>query len=140
MAQFSEHTKQRLAEVVLPPVGTIKGNPVGLSPVSAFIPGVYRNTYETVLQDENIDMFLVALCTVELEDDSTLAMLGELLPQMAARKPVVVATTAPEDINLPRYQWLAEKGLPVYRDPKVAAIALAKLAEYGDFVRSCAVP
>jgi len=140
MAQFSEYTRERLAKVMLPPVGTIPGNPVGLSPVSAFIPGVYRNTYETVLQDENIDMFLVALCTVEVEDDSTLAMLGELLTPMAARKPVVVATTAPEDITLPQYRWLAEKGIPVYRDPRAAAIALAKLAEYSDFVRSCGEP
>jgi acyl-CoA synthetase (NDP forming) len=136
MAQFSEHTRTRLAEV-MPPVGTIAVNPVGLSPVSIHIPGVYRNTLETFLQDENIDMFLFALCGTEVGDDSVLAMLGELLTQMAAKRPVVVASTAPEETTSPPYRWLAEKGIPVYRDPMRAAIALAKLADYSDFVRSC---
>lgn len=135
MAQFSQDTRKRLAEVMLPHVGTIPNNPVGLSPVSLFIPGVYRNTYEAVLQDENIDMFLVALCPVEVRDDATLSMLCELLPPMAAKKPVVVSSTAPAQMTAPQYQQFVRNNIPLYPDPKRAAIALARLAKYSAFAR-----
>ena len=127
IAQYSEKTNQRLSEI-LPAIGTTIANPTDIGAGVLMNPKLYREAAKTLLEDENVDM----LITVTGPDNpSTIVDLAKVAQN--ATKPMVISLFDIAGLVEPQIKFLQDKHIPVYLDPKRAAFALSKLAEYAEF-------
>ena len=113
---------------MLPPVGTSVGNPTDTGVASLLDPGLYAKAIEIVADDEGIDMILVISTPVQacLENVAAAAK--------AIDKPLAVSVFALPESEPEVYKFLSEQGVAAYPDPKRAAYALARMAEYSRFL------
>lgn len=127
LPKLDEKTVARLREV-LPPVGTSVGNPTDTGVASLLNPELYAKAIEIVADDPGIDMILVISTPVQacLEHVAAAAK--------AIDKPLAVSVFALPESEPGIYEFLAAKGVAAYPDPKRAANALARMAEYAAFV------
>ncbi len=128
VSPFSENTKNELYKVI-PLVGTSVENPVDLSIASAVAPKVYRDVIRILDHDENVDMLLV-IGNGGKDFDNTI-----IEAKKESRKPLVVALIMPIELVLQDFKLLQTNNIPVYNDPRRAANALAKVANYAEFRR-----
>lgn len=128
VSQFSENTKKELYKVI-PPVGTSIGNPVDLSIAAAVAPNTYGDVIRILGRDENVDMLLVIGIGGRIFDDTIIEAMKE------SKKPLLVALIMPVELVLQDFKLLQTNNIPVYTDPRRAASALAKLANYAEFRR-----
>jgi acetyltransferase len=126
--QLSENTKNHLYKII-PPFGTSVGNPVDLSIASAEAPKVYRDVIRILDRDENVDMFL-AIGNGGREFNNTI-----IESMKESKKPLLVTLIMPIELVLQDFKLLQANRIPVYTDPRRAANALAKLANYAEFRR-----
>ena len=127
MAKYSEKTIQKLSKI-LPAIGTTAANPTDIGAGVLINPQLYSETAKILLEDENVDM----LITVTGPDNPT-SIKGLAEVAQNASKPVVISLFDIAGLVEPQVKFLREKQIPVYLDPKRAAFALAKLAEYAEF-------
>jgi acyl-CoA synthetase (NDP forming) len=130
--QLSENTKNELRKVILP-VGTSVGNPIDLSIASAAAPKVYRDVIRILDRDENVDMLLAIGNGGEEFNNTIIEAMKE------SKKPLLVTLIMPIELVLQDFKLLQANSIPVYTDPRRAANALAKLANYAEFRRHCEV-
>jgi acetyltransferase len=128
VSPFSENTKNELYKVI-PPVGTSVGNPVDLSIASAEAPQVYGDVIRILGRDENVDMLLVIGNGGKEFDNTIIGAMKE------SKKPLLVTLMMPIELVLQDFKSLQTNSIPVYTDPRRAANALAKLANYAEFRR-----
>ena len=127
MAKYSEKTIQKLSKI-LPAIGTTAANPTDIGAGVLINPQLYSETAKILLEDENVDM----LITITGPDNpASIKGLAEVAQN--AGKPMVVSLFDIAGLVEPQVKFLREKQIPVYLDPKRAAFALAKLAEYAEF-------
>jgi len=126
--QLSENTKKELYKVILP-VGTSAGNPVDLSIASAEAPKVYKDVIRILNRDENVDMLLAIGNGGKEFNDTIIEAMKE------SKKPLLVTLIMPIELVLQDFKLLQTNSIPVYTDPRRAANALAKLANYAEFRR-----
>lgn len=126
LAKLSDHTCDRLAQVV-PPVGGTADNPVDLGVAALLAPQTYGEAIRILSEDENVDMLLIFAIPDRPHTQEILE---------AARrsgKPLVVALPALPEMVPSEYRFLSENGIPTYADARKAAFVLAKLADYAEF-------
>lgn len=131
-------TQKLLAEVV-EKVGTSVNNPVDLGLIGALAPDHYvKNAIQVVARDPNIDMILAAFTGPPLDDDVRDRKVADLLLSVIAEggKPTVICGATPQGWPRGELRFLAQSNVPVYPEPRRAVFALAKLAQYSEFVRS----
>ena len=127
MAEYSEKTNQLLSRL-LPAIGTTIANPTDIGAGVLVNPTLYGETAKILLDDENVDM----LITITGPDNpSTVKDLAEVAQN--AVKPMVISLFDIAGLVEPQVKFLRDKHVPVYLDPKRAAFALAKLAEYAEY-------
>jgi acyl-CoA synthetase (NDP forming) len=127
MAKYSEKTIQKMSKI-LPAIGTTAANPTDIGAGVLINPQLYGETAKILLEDENVDM----LITVTGPDNpASIKGLAELAQN--AGKPMVISLFDIAGLVEPQVKFLREKQIPVYLDPKRAAFALAKMAEYAEF-------
>jgi len=127
MAEYSEKTNQLLSRL-LPAIGTTIANPTDIGAGVLVNPTLYGETAKILLDDENVDM----LITITGPDNpSTVKDLAEVAQN--AVKPMVISLFDIAGLVEPQVKFLLDKHVPVYLDPKRAAFALAKLAEYAEY-------
>ena len=125
--RLSESTTSRL-RAVLPPVGTSVGNPTDTGVASLLNPELYAQAIEIVADDEGIDMILVISTPVQA------CLENVALAARAIDKPLAVSVFALPESEPGIYNFLSEQGVAAYPDPKRAARALSRLAEYARFL------
>jgi len=126
VAPISRETKQELAKII-PASGTSVENPVDLSIAAIVAPRMYAEVIGILARDENVDMLLViGTGGEEFSDEVRDAV-------RAVSKPVAVSLINPMASLLRDYEILMGSGVPVYPDPRRAAISLAKLVDYARF-------
>jgi acetyltransferase len=125
LPSLSENTVARLREV-LPPVGTSVGNPTDTGVASLLDPGLYAKAIEIVAEDEGIDMLLVMATPVQACLEHVAAAAKSI------SKPLAVSVFALPESEPEVYRFLSEKGVAAYPDPKRAAYALSRMAEYAE--------
>ena len=127
IARYTEKTNQKLREI-LPAVGTTAANPTDIGAGVLVNPSLYGQTAKILLEDENVDM----LITVTGPDNpDSIRGLAEVA--RSTGKPMAVALFDIAGLVEPQVKYLQEKHVPVYLDPKRAANALAKMAEYAEY-------
>ncbi len=129
LPKLHETTVARLREV-LPPVGTSVGNPTDTGVASLLNPELYAKAIEIVADDPGIDMILVISTPVQVCLEHVAAAAKSI------DKPLAVSVYALPESEPGIYEFLAEKGVAAYPDPKRAAIVLARMAEYAAFVKA----
>jgi len=127
LPRLSEKTAARLREV-LPPVGTAVGNPTDTGVASLLDPSLYAKAIEIVAADEGIDMILVISTPVP----ACLEHVAAAAHTMG--KPLAVSVYALPESEPEIYRSLSGQGVAAYPDPKRAAYALARMADYAAFV------
>ena len=137
--RLSPETRKRLAGVV-ESVGTSINNPVDLGPSAPYRPDYYvKESFAIVAGDPNVDMILMALPGMALKlDESRDRVVADLLIKQiaAASKPTVICSSKVQGWDGGEMKYLAESNLPVFPDVKRTVRVLAKLAEYGEFLKS----
>ena len=126
VSPLSSETKQRLAKII-PASGTSVENPVDLSIAAIVAPRMYAEVIRILAQDENVDMLLVIGTGGEEFTNEVRDVVDEI------HKPVAISLINPMPSLLRDYEILMGSGVPVYPDPRRAAISLAKLADYARF-------
>lgn len=126
LAKLSDHTRDRLAQVV-PPVGGTADNPVDLGVAALLAPQTYGEAIRILSEDENVDMLLIFAIP-----DRPCSQ-GILEAVRSSGKPLVVALPALPEMAPSEYRFLSENGIPTYADTRKAASVLAKLADYAEF-------
>jgi acyl-CoA synthetase (NDP forming) len=127
LAEYTEKTNKKLL-AILPAVGTTAANPTDIGAGVLVNPALYGQAAKILLEDENVDM----LITITGPDNPAAAQ-GLAEVAKSATKPMAVALFDIAGLVEPQVKYLQEKHIPVYTDPKRAANALAKMAEYADF-------
>jgi acetyltransferase len=126
LPRYEEQTVARLREV-LPPIGTSVGNPTDTGVASLLNPELYAKAIEIVADDPNIDMILVISTPVDV------CLQHVANAAKTIDKPLAVSVYALPESEPEIYATLAAEGVAAYPDPKRAAIALARMAEYAAF-------
>ena len=129
LPKLHKTTVARLREV-LPPVGTSVGNPTDTGVASLLNPELYAKAIAIVADDPGIDMILVISTPVQACLEHVAAAAKSI------DKPLVVSVYALPESEPGIYQFLSERGVAAYPDPKRAAIALARMAEYAAFLEA----
>jgi len=135
---LSTATSRQLAGVA-ESLGTSVNNPVDLGLVAALAPVQYiKPAIGLVGRDPNIDMLLVAFTGPPGDDDVRDRQVADLLlAEIAASgKPTVICGATPVGWPRGELRFLEKSSVPVYPEPRRAAYALSKVAEYAEFLRS----
>ena len=127
MAKYSDATNQKLSNL-LPSIGTTIANPTDIGAGVLVNPRLYGETAKILLEDENVDMLITIT-----GPDNPASIQGLADVAQNAVKPMVVCLFDITGLVEPQAKFLREKHIPVYLDPKRAAFALSKLAEYAEF-------
>jgi len=131
-------SRRRLAEVV-EEVGTSVNNPVDVGMIGALSPERYlKESIGIVGRDPNIDMLLIAFTGPPGDDDEKDRRVADILLAeiAAAGKPAAICGVTPQGWPKGELRFLAHSEVPFYTEPRRAAYALARLTEYGEFLRS----
>ncbi len=134
---LSTATSRQLAGVA-ESLGTSVNNPVDLGLVAALAPVQYiKPAIGLVGRDPNVDMLLVAFTGPPGDDDARDRKVADiLLDEIAASgKPAVICGATPQGWPRGELRFLEKSCVPVYAEPRRAAYALAKVAEYAEFLR-----
>ncbi len=127
MAKYTEATNQKLLKL-LPVIGTTAANPTDIGAGVLVNPKLYGQTAKILLDDENVDM----LITITGPDNpATVKDLAEVAQK--ASKPVVISLFDIAGLVEPQVKFLQAQKIPAYPDPKRAAFALAKMADYAEY-------
>jgi acyl-CoA synthetase (NDP forming) len=127
IAEYSENTLQKLTRI-LPAIGTTAANPTDIGAGVLVNPGLYGEAAKIILADENVDM-LISITG----PDNPVSVQSLADAAQNAVKPMVVSLFDIAGLVEPQIKFLREKQIPVYLDPKRAAFALAKMAEYAEY-------
>jgi len=127
IARFTENTKIRLAQLI-PSVGTAVANPIDIGVGSLLNPRLYGETIKVLAEDENVDM-IITISSPEnpVSIDSIAEAAGNI------KKPLAVALFDIPGLVEKQFKMLLEKRIPAYSEPKRAAFALSKMAEYAEY-------
>ncbi len=135
--RLAAETQVQLSGVV-ETMGTSVNNPVDLGLIGALAPDRYmKEAIRIVGRDPNVDMILAAFTGPPFDDDVRDRKVADILISEieATGKPTVICGATPEGWPRGELRFLAQGKVPVYSEPRRAAFALAKLAEYSEFVR-----
>ena len=127
MAKYSDATNQKLSKL-LPSIGTTTANPTDIGAGVLVNPRLYGETARILLEDENVDMLITIT-----GPDNPASIQGLAAVAQNVVKPMVVCLFDITGLVELQVKFLREKHIPVYLDPKRAAFALAKLAEYAEY-------
>lgn len=130
VAEISEQSWRRIARLI-PSIGTSIKNPIDLGMGVLLNPSFYGEAVKILARDGNVDMLLVighaAPGYSKVMIEATRGLKKALVLTTGG---VSAIGTTPEDDEA-----LLASGLPLYPDARRAAIALAKLANYADFLK-----
>jgi acyl-CoA synthetase (NDP forming) len=127
MARYSEKTMKKLSRI-LPAIGTTATNPTDIGAGVLVNPKLYEETAKILLDDENVDMLIAVT-----GPDNPVSIQGLAEVAQNNSKPMVVCLFDITGLVESQAKFLREKYIPVYIDPKRAAFALAKLAQYAEY-------
>jgi acetate---CoA ligase (ADP-forming) subunit alpha len=127
MATFTESTKQKLRQI-LPDVGTSISNPLDVGVGSLMAPEIFGKAAVLLAEDENVDMVMAISAP---DNPRSIASLVDA--HKVIKKPLVIALFDIPGLVEPHFKALLSQHIPTYYEPKRAAYALAKLAEYSEF-------
>jgi acyl-CoA synthetase (NDP forming) len=136
--RLTAQTREKLSAVV-ESLGTSVDNPVDMGLIAALAPDRYmKPAIGIVGRDPNVDMIIAAFTGPPFEDDVRDKNVADLLigEIEATGKPTVICGATPEGWPRGELRFLSGSSVPVYPEPRRAAFALAKLAEYSEFVRT----
>jgi len=123
IANLSPQSRRELASII-PPVGSSGDNPIDLGPAVLLSPDITANAARVLARDPSVHLLLI-IGSVRPGFRESIANLKKELD-----KPMVVALNSlPEHIP-EEYNFLADRGIPVYADAARAARALAALSRY----------
>ena len=128
-AALSEETKAQIKKII-PPFGSSAENPVDLSIAAIEMPQMYQDVITLLDKDDDVDMMII----IGIGGENFWKALIEAKKNI--RKPIAVASIHPMDDAVAEYQTLLANQIPVYSDPKRAAVALAKLFNYAEYKRN----
>ncbi|MFC1905520.1 acetyl-CoA synthetase, partial [Chloroflexota bacterium] len=125
--KLTEETLKKLNQM-LPPVGTAPENPVDVGVAVLVGPHLYGEAIKILADDDNVDMLLAITprnisCIQSIVDGAK-----------GLSKPLVTSIYTLPELASQEYQIFADNRIPAYSDAKKAAFALAKLADYAEFV------
>ena len=126
VADLSQETTSRLSSL-LAPTGTSTYNPIDLGPVSLFSPQLYGESVKILGRDENIHALLIIAPPHRACSEVLLEAIASI------DKPVAVALVASPELQPEEFNFLSQRGIVVYPDPKRAAVALSRLVRYREF-------
>jgi acyl-CoA synthetase (NDP forming) len=129
-------TRRELSGVV-EQMGTSVNNPVDLGLIGALAPEKYvKEAIRIVARDPNVDMIIAAFTGPPGDDDVRDRKVADLLLNEieAGGKPAVICGATPQGWPRGELRFLSKSRVPVYTEPRRAAFALAKLAEYSEFL------
>ena len=118
-------------------MGTSVNNPVDLGLIGALAPEKYvKEAIRIVARDPNVDMVVAAFTGPPGDDDARDRKVADLLLNEieAGGKPAVICGATPQGWPRGELRFLSKSRVPVYPEPRRAAFALAKLAEYSEFL------
>lgn len=125
LAELSQHTKRRIAELI-PPVGTSIDNPIDLGMGAAFSPQSYVESIRALGEDKGVDILLIIGASWH---PKFIEMMLEAVREVD--KPAAFATMP--SLSMETEQSLPTRGLAIYPDGRRAAMSLGKLVEYRRF-------
>ena len=138
---LSSETQSKLREVLLPQSGTV--NPVDFAGAAEYDLWSYTRVADIVLQDNDIDGFLITCAIFGIYSEAFGEQLKNLelevtqkLCEIAAKykKPVIMHNLpVPENDAI---QTLKSGGIPVYTKVETAVRCMAALAEYGSYLET----
>lgn len=123
LAKFSSDTDWNLHQF-LPPTANFK-NPVDV--IGDATRDRYENALETVIQDENVDCVLMILTPQSMTDAIGTAE-AIVNTYVNSTKPIICSFMGVVDVSA-GVEYLQKHGVPVYRFPEDAAMAMGKLYE-----------
>ena len=129
-------TRRELSGVV-EHMGTSVNNPVDLGLIGALAPEKYvKEAIRIVARDPNVDMVIAAFTGPPGDDDARDRKVADLLLNEieAGGKPAVICGATPQGWPRGELRFLSKSRVPVYTEPRRAAFALSKLAEYSEFL------
>jgi len=129
-------TRRELGGVV-EHMGTSVNNPVDLGLIGALAPEKYvKEAIRIVAKDPNVDMIIAAFTGPPGDDDVRDRQVADLLLNEieGGGKPAVICGATPQGWPRGELRFLSKSNVPVYPEPRRAAFALAKLAEYSEFI------
>jgi len=127
IARFSDTTYERLRQLIRS-AGTSISNPLDLGVGSLLTPEHFGEAAKILSEDQNVDMLIVVTAPENPRSITRLAeMSGEIL------KPMAVSLFDIPKLIAPYFNFLLENHIPVYTDPKKAAVALSRLVQYAEF-------
>jgi acyl-CoA synthetase (NDP forming) len=127
MAKYSQATKDKLNQI-LPPVGTSLSNPLDIGVGVLLTPELYGQAAQILADDENVDMIMAISAP---DNPRSIKSLAEAAPKI--KKPLVATLFEIPGLIEPEIKSLLGQHIPTYYEPKRAAYALAKLAEYAEY-------
>lgn len=129
LAQLDERTKERLARV-LPPTAALE-NPVDV--IGDAKEDRYESAIRIVLEDDGVDgAVIICTPTVFTDLEAIARTIRDTVPRYG--KPVTVCFMGTEDVEKAA-RILEEAGIPHYVFPEIAAKVMARLTQYGWWVR-----
>jgi acetyltransferase len=120
-------------------MGTSVNNPVDLGLIGALAPEKYvKEGIRIVAKDPNVDMIIAAFTGPPGDDDEKDRRVADLIISEieAGGKPTVICGATPQGWPRGELRFLSKSKVPVYPEPRRAAYALAKVAEYSEFLDS----
>jgi acetyltransferase len=120
-------------------MGTSVDNPVDLGLIGALAPEKYvKEGIRIVAKDPNVDMIIAAFTGPPGDDDEKDRWVADLIIKEieAGGKPTVICGATPQGWPRGELRFLSKSKVPVYPEPRRAAYALARLAEYSEFLDS----
>jgi len=129
LASLDARTKERLARL-LPPTAALE-NPVDL--IGDAKEDRYESAIRIVLEDDSVDgAVIICTPTVFTDLEAIARTIRETVPRYG--KPVTVCFMGTEDVEKAA-RILEEAGIPHYVFPEIAAKVMARLTQYGWWVR-----
>jgi len=129
LSSLDERTKERLARL-LPPTAALE-NPVDL--IGDAKEDRYESAIRIVLEDDSVDgAVIICTPTVFTDLEAIARTIRETVPRYG--KPVTVCFMGTEDVEKAT-RILEEVGIPHYVFPEIAAKVMARLTQYGWWVR-----
>jgi acyl-CoA synthetase (NDP forming) len=132
IARFSQATLNGLEKLVRS-AGTAIANPLDLGVGSLMNPELFPEAAKIIAADTGVDMLLVITAP---ENPRSISLLAEAKGEIG--KPMAIALFDVPELIVPQFHFLLERQMPAYTDPRRAAVALSKLAEYAAFRRKIA--
>lgn len=126
LAELSDETIEKLIKL-LPPVGTTAGNPADIGVAILLSPELYTESLKILDEDDNVDM-LMAITDPNRPCTQSIVEAAKIV-----KKPLVVTPFGLPELAYSEYEFLSQHKIPTYTDPKRAAFALSKMADYADF-------